>query len=191
MLQVSFPGDQIWGIEICVQEFYWDKTVRYNLRGSRGSECGWRERLSCVTVARDPGYPPGELLNWNGPSVTNLRKGQNFGHLHAPVGCWIPYGSELQSWIQQISLTKERSQRDICSCELSAANFPSNQGMSASVLRVDLSKPVDSVPFLEKIVYSQKGCCSATFVIDQGTICVGLILNSVLFQWGLCQSLSQ
>lgn len=49
-------------------------------------------------------------------------------------------------------MTKGNSQRDRCSCEPSAANFPSNQGMSAAVLKVDLSKPVDTAPFIEKIV---------------------------------------
>lgn len=49
-------------------------------------------------------------------------------------------------------MTKGNSQRDRCSCEPSTANFPSNQGMRAMVLKVDLSKPVDSAPFIEKIV---------------------------------------
>ena len=46
MFQVRFPGYQIWGIEIFEQEFYWDKTLRYNLRGSRGSRVRWREMVS-------------------------------------------------------------------------------------------------------------------------------------------------
>ena len=41
--KLSSLGNRIWDIEICVQEFYWGKPIKYNLRGSRRSGIGWRE----------------------------------------------------------------------------------------------------------------------------------------------------
>lgn len=132
----------------------------------------------------------GMLLNCSDPSETTLSKHQDFASLYQPViGCVYPQGERNIGWSSFLWLRElfREMQLWIVSSHLT---FPATGRMSASILKVHLSKPDDTGPFIAKISLYPL-FCSATFVIDQVTKCVGLVLKSILFYWSLCQSLRQ
>ena len=90
----------------------------------------------------------------------------------------VPSGKE-KYWVKQFLWLRELFREMQLWTMSSHLTFPATGRMSASVLKVHLSKPDDSGPFIEKIFLFPL-FCSATFVINQVTKCVGLVLKSFL-----------
>lgn len=103
--------------------------------------------------------------------------------------CKVPQGERNIGWSSFLWLRElfREMQLWIVSSHLT---FPATGRMSASILKVHLSKPDDTGSFIAKVSLYPL-FCSATFVIDQVTKCVGLVLKSILFYWSLWQFLRQ